>query len=130
MHNFKELKIWQRAIELTEDVYKLLVKYPDYEKYGLTSQIRRSVVSVPSNIAEGSGRASNRDFRRFLAISLSSAFELETQLILSNKFEFISEKEFKNISAKLQELQKMIFGFRKSLGNTTNIKNLIISYFY
>ena len=130
MHNFKELKIWQRAIELTEDVYKLLVKYPDYEKYGLTSQIRRSVVSVPSNIAEGSGRASNRDFRRFLAISLSSAFELETQLILSNKFEFISEKEFKNLSAKLQELQKMIFGFRKSLSNTTNIKNLIISYFY
>lgn len=130
MHNFKELKIWQKAIELTEDVYKLLVKYPDYEKYGLTSQIRRSVVSVPSNIAESSGRASNRDFRRFLAISLSSAFELETQLILSNKFEFISEKEFKNISAKLQELQKMIFGFRKSLSNTTNFKNLIISYFY
>lgn len=130
MHNFKELKIWQKAIELTEDVYKLLVKYPDYEKYGLTSQIRRSVVSVPSNIAEGSGRASNRDFRRFLAISLSSAFELETQLILSNKFEFISEKEFKDISAKLQELQKMIFGFRKSLSNTTNFKNLIISYFY
>ena len=130
MHNFKELKIWQKAIELTEDVYKLLVNYPDYEKYGLTSQIRRSVVSVPSNIAEGSGRASNRDFRKFLAISLSSAFELETQLILSNKFEFISEKEFKNLSAKLQELQKMIFGFRKSLSNTTNIKNLIISYFY
>lgn len=130
MHNFKELKIWQKAIELTEDVYKLLVKYPDYEKYGLTNQIRRSVVSVPSNIAEGSGRASNRDFRRFLAISLSSAFELETQLILSNKFEFISEKEFKNLSAKLQELQKMIFGFRKSLSNTTKIKSLIISYFY
>lgn len=130
MHNFKELKIWQKAIELTEGVYKLLVKYPDYEKYGLTNQIRRSVVSVPSNIAEGSGRASNRDFRRFLAISLSSAFELETQLILSNKFEFISEKEFKNLSAKLQELQKMIFGFRKSLSNTTKIKSLIISYFY
>ncbi|NOX86719.1 MAG: four helix bundle protein, partial [Chlorobi bacterium] len=94
MHNFKELKIWQKANKLAEDTYKILLEYPEFEKCGLTSQIRRSVTSIPSNIAEGSGRDSNRDFRRFLAISLGSSFELETQLILSNSFGFISEKKF------------------------------------
>jgi len=130
MHNFKELKIWQRSIDMAEDIYNLLVDYPDFEKFGLTSQMRRSAVSIPSNIAEGSGRDSNKDFRRFLAISLSSAFELETQLILSNNIGFISESAYKEISAKLQELQKMIYGFRKSLSNTIKIKNLILSVFY
>ena len=130
MHNFKELKIWQKSIKLAGEVYTLLVEYPEFEKYGLISQMRRSVVSIPSNIAEGSGRGSNKDFRRFLAISLSSAFELETQLILSHNFGFISETIFKSFSEKLQELQKMIFGFRKSLSKTTRIKNIVLSIFY
>lgn len=130
MHNFKELKIWQKSIKLAGEVYNLLVEYPEFEKYGLISQMRRSVVSIPSNIAEGSGRGSNKDFRRFLAISLSSAFELETQLILSYNFGFISETTFKSFSEKLQELQKMIFGFRKSLSKTTRIKNIVLSIFY
>ena len=130
MHNFKELKIWQKSMNLATGIYELLIEYPDFEKYGLTSQLRRSVVSIPSNIAEGSGRESNKDFRRFLGIALSSAFELETQLILSNRFGFISEKKFEDHSVKLQEVQKMIFGFRRSLNNTTRLKNLLISIFY
>ena len=130
MHNFKELKIWQKAIDLAEDTYKLLADYPEFEKYGLISQMRRSVTSIPSNIAEGSGRGTSRDFRRFLAISLGSAFELETQLILSERFGFISKTSLEEFSVKLHELQKMIYGFRKSLKKTIQIKNMILSFLY
>ena len=130
MHNFKELKIWKKSIKLTENIYSLLVEYPDFEKYGLTNQMRRSAVSIPSNIAEGSGRESNKDFKRFLAISLSSSYELETQLILSFELGFISEKDFNNVSGELKEIQKMIYGFRKTLNNSKIIEKTIISNSY
>ena len=130
MHNFKELKIWQKSIDFTKDLYDLLADYPDFEKFGLTNQMRRSVVSIPSNIAEGSGRDSNKEFRRFLAISLSSAYELETQIILSYKLGFITEKRFNEFSKSLQEIQRMIFGFRKSLSKITSVKSIIISFIY
>ena len=115
MHNFKELKIWQKSRVLTKETYLVTKNYSDEEKYGLVSQIRRSVVSIPSNIAEGSGRDSNRDFRRFLNIAISSAFELETQIIISYDLHYISEKDYLEISEKIREIQKMIYGFRKSL---------------
>lgn len=130
MHNFKELKIWQKSIDFTKDLYDLFADYPDFEKFGLTNQMRRSVVSIPSNIAEGSGRDSNKEFRRFLAISLSSAYELETQIILSYKLGFITEKRFNEFSKSLQEIQRMIFGFRKSLSKITSVKSIIISFIY
>lgn len=130
MHNFKELKIWQKSIDFTKDLYDLLADYPDFEKFGLTNQMRRSVVSIPSNIAEGSGRDSNKEFRRFLAISLSSAYELETQIILSYKLGFITDKRFNEFSKSLQEIQRMIFGFRKSLSKITSVKSIIISFIY
>lgn len=85
MKNFKNLKVWQNGIELVVDVYKRLESFPKEEIYGLTGQIKRSSVSIPSNIAEGSGRGSNKDFNRFLDIALGSSFELETQLIIANK---------------------------------------------
>jgi len=115
MHNFKELKIWQKSIELATDIYSLLVDFPLSEKYGLISQIRRSSVSIPSNIAEGSAKESNRDFKRFLSISLGSAFELETQMILSFKLGIVPESTFDAFSIRIAELQKMIFGFMKSI---------------
>ena len=86
MHNFKELKIWQKSRVLTKKIYLLIKDYPEEEKFGLVSQIRRSAISIPSNIAEGSGRNSDRDFRRFLNIALSSAFELETQIIICKSY--------------------------------------------
>ncbi|NOX86044.1 MAG: four helix bundle protein, partial [Chlorobi bacterium] len=86
--------------------------------------------SIPSNIAEGPGRDSNRDFRRFPAISLGSSFEFETQLILSNSFGFISEKKFNDYTERLHELQKMIYGFRKSLSPTSKIRNLMLSLLF
>lgn len=83
-HNFRELKIWKDSMNLTKNVYALTPQLPDEEKFGLKSQLNRCTVSIPSNIAEGSGRTSNKEFNHFLNISLSSSYELETQLILLN----------------------------------------------
>jgi four helix bundle protein len=115
MHNFKELNIWKKSIELAQEIYSVMADYPNFEKFGLTNQMRRAVVSIPSNIAEGSGRASNKDFRRFLSISLSSAYELETQLIFSEKLGFITDEQCSKLTGDLNEIQKMVYGFRKSL---------------
>jgi four helix bundle protein len=129
MHNFKELKIWQKSRILTTEVYNLTRKFPKDEKFGLISQMDRAVVSISSNIAEGSGRGSNRDFRRFLNYSLGSAYELETQIILSYDLGFVSEIDFSEISEKITEVQKMIFGFRKSLSVKIRATNFLLTLF-
>ena len=90
MHNFKDLRVWQKSIELITDIYKLLASFPTDEKFGLISQLKRAAVSVPSNIAEGAGRNSNKEFNHFLSISLGSLFELETQLIISKNLNLIN----------------------------------------
>ncbi len=117
MKDFKKLKVWQHGIEVVVDVYQFSQSFPKEEVYGLTSQMRRSAVSVPSNIAEGSGRNSDKDFCRFLDISLGSAFELETQLIIANKLAFISNDKFCELVNKVQEEQKMISGLLRSMKN-------------
>ena len=109
-HNFRELNIWKESMTLVEGVYELVTQLPDDEKFGFKSQIRRCSVSIPSNIAEGSGRSTDKDFRRFLDISLSSSYELETQLILATNLFKIDSQE---IQIELQNLQKMIGGFKK-----------------
>ena len=114
MHNFKNLKIWQKSRELVKEVFLFTTDFPAEEKFGLTSQILRSAYSIPSNIAEGSGRNSNREFSRFLDISLGSAFELETQLILLNELYKI---ETSIIINDINELQRMIIGFKRSLSS-------------
>lgn len=111
-HNFRELKIWHLAMELAHDVYSLTSSLPDDERYGMVSQMNRSSISIASNIAEGSGRSTNKDFNRFLNISLSSSYELETQLILCKR---IFETKIDNTQEKLNELQRMITGFQKTL---------------
>ena len=117
MHNFKELQIWKKSMKLSKDIYNSLDDLPGNEKFGLSSQIKRSVVSIPSNIAEGSSRSSNKDFNRFLQISLGSAFELETQLILAYEFKFIDKRVSERLLADLTEIQKIINGFIKSILN-------------
>ncbi|WP_439131362.1 four helix bundle protein [Polaribacter sp.] len=114
-HNFKKLKIWRSSMELCDLVFKLTNTFPKNEVYSLTSQINRSVVSVASNIAEGSSRSSNKDFNRFLEISLGSLFELQTQIILSRYKNYINQIELKKTELKIEELQKMISGFQKIL---------------
>jgi len=96
-------------------VYQITSTFPKEEKFGLTSQIRRCAVSIPSNIAEGSSRDSSKDFSRFLRISIGSSFELETQLLLSKKLEFISHDDFDNLEIILNEIQKMLNALIKKL---------------
>ncbi len=129
MHNFKELHIWQDSMDIVEDIYKRIGNFPKNEQFGLVSQMNRCSVSIPSNIAEGSGRESNKDYRRFLSISLSSAFELETQLIIASRIGFLKKDDFERIIEKLNKVQKMIFVFRKKLSVTTKLKNLLLSFF-
>ena len=107
MHNYQELKIWQKAMDVTEQTYRLTSKFPKEEKYGLTSQIRRSAVSIPSNIAEGAGRNTDGEFKNFLGIASGSSNELFTQLILSHRLELVSENTIKPILNELIEIQKM-----------------------
>lgn len=90
MHNLKELKIWNKAIDLTVAVYKATSDFPADERFGLISQSRRSAVSVPSNIAEGAGRNSNKEFSNFLGIANGSSYELQTQLVISNKLNLLN----------------------------------------
>lgn len=115
MHNFKELKIWQKSRELTKEIYVITQNFPKEEKYDLVSQIRRSAISIPSNIAEGSGRESKKEFVRFLNIAISSAFELETQIIISNDLGYILDQVYELLIKEINEIQKMIFGLRKTI---------------
>ncbi|MGB5942596.1 MAG: four helix bundle protein [Leeuwenhoekiella sp.] len=107
MHNFQNLKIWQRAMDIAEDTYLLSANFPKEEKYGLTSQIRRSAVSIPSNIAEGAGRNTNGEFRQFLGIASGSSNELCTQLILSQRLRLVEEAQVDPLIKELIEVQKM-----------------------
>ena len=117
MHNYKELKVWLKARELVKFIYKLTTKFPKEEIYGLTSQMRRAAVSISSNIAEGSGFSSNKEFNHFLEISYSSASELETQIILSFDLDFITEVELNEGNERINEIQKMLKGLMNSLIN-------------
>ena len=115
MHNLKELKIWNKAIDLTVDVYKATASFPSDERFGLISQSRRSAVSIPSNIAEGAGRNSNKEFSNFLGISNGSSFELQTQLVISNRLSLMDDNTLNNLLTQIDELQKMNFAFQKTL---------------
>ena len=115
MHNFRQLNIWIEARALVKEVYLLTAKFPSDERFGLISQINRCSISVPSNIAEGSARSTNKDFAHFLKISLGSLFELETQLLLSADLNMISEIENEELFKRIIVLQKMISNFIKTL---------------
>ena len=119
MTNFRNLKIWQKGMELVVDVYKISQILPNEEKYGLRSQITRAVVAIPSDIAEGSSRNSSKDFKRYLEISLGSSFELETQLLIAEKLNMIKNDQLSEIIDKLHEEQKMINGLINTLKTNT-----------
>ena len=119
MHNFKELKVWQEAMSLAKDVFVITRNFPSEEKFGLTSQLNRCSVSVPSNIAEGAGRQSDKEFNQFLNIALGSSYELETQLLLSNDFNYITKEQSQLLTEKVCKIQKMLNGFKKSVIKTS-----------
>ena len=106
--SFKQLKIWQKGIEIVKDIYTLTKQFPKEELYGITSQMRRSAISIPSNIAEGFKRYHSKEYSQFLHIVLGSAAELETQLIIAKELGFINEENLNDISEKLDHIPKMI----------------------
>ena len=122
IRSYKDLLIWQKGIELTEKVYLLVKSFPSEEIYSLTSQIKRSVISIPSNISEGYGRSSTKNYIQFLRISRGSLYELETQLIIANKLNYISDNELNNEIFKLiEEESKMLNSFIKKLDIDTKM---------
>lgn len=115
MHKYKELKVWQKAVQLSTEVYKLSAILPVEEKYGLSAQMRRSVVSIASNIAEGAGRRTTKEFRQFLAIASGSCYELETQIIIASNIGLFNNHEAEQLLEVLTEIMKMIFVLSKTL---------------
>lgn len=111
MKNFKELKVWQKGIELVALVYTVTTTFPEEEKYGLSAQMRRAAVSIPSNIAEGHLRKTAKDFKQFLSIARGSCAELETQIIIAHKLGFIQDDYVNKLSPKVEELSKMLSSF-------------------
>ena len=113
-HNYKNLKIWKIGIEIVDDVYSIIEEFPKDERFGLISQISRCSVSIPSNIAEGSSRT-DKSFSHFIDIALGSSFELETQLIIAFKRNYISKERLTQVEGKIEEFQKMTMGFQNKL---------------
>lgn len=115
MHNFEKLLFWQKSIAFAKRIYVCCTTISSDEKFGLISQMKRSAVSIPSNIAEGSGRNSNKEFNHFLAVALGSAFELQTQLILTKELELLDKELCNDLLSELIEIQKMIYSFKNKL---------------
>lgn len=110
MSNYKELVVWQKAILLVTDIYKLTKTFPNEENYGLVSQMQRAAVSIPSNIAEGNDRNSKKEFVHFLYIARGSLAELETQIIIAERLEYINQNQSTEILNNCHEIGKMING--------------------
>lgn len=108
IHSYKELVVWQKSVELVTKMYELTEDYPKSELYGLTSQMRRAAVSIPSNIAEGRRRGTRKDFRHFLLLAYGSGAELETQIEISKRLPFGNGLNFSQVEALLGEVMRML----------------------
>jgi len=115
MAGYRELKVWRLAMELAEEVYKLCSKFPKHEVYGLTSQLQRAAVSIPSNIAEGQARNSSKEFSHFLGIARGSLAELETQIMLAQRLDYLSAEKTNQALEKAEEIGKMLKGLQRSI---------------
>ncbi len=115
MHNYNNLQIWQQAMDLVEDIYILTASFPTDEKFGLVSQMTRAAVSIPSNIAEGAGRNSDKDFAHFISIAIGSLYELNTQIVLSERLGYINQTQSQELQKKLDNLQRKSVSFKSKL---------------
>jgi four helix bundle protein len=118
MQHFKNLIVWQKSHEFVQEVYRISRDFPREELYGLTSQIRRAAVSVPSNIAEGCGRGTDGEFARFLNIAMGSAYEVEYQLLLARDLGYLDTMLHRALEAKITEIKKIMTGLQKSIQST------------
>ena len=114
-----DLKVWRLGMDLSEAVYELTKKLPKEETYGLTSQLRRAIVSIPANIAEGNGRESAKEYLRHLSFAIGSLCEVDTFLLLTVRLNYLSQQEVTPIQEKLEEEGRMLRGLQKSLRRTT-----------
>mgnify|MGYP000845477228 CR=1 FL=1 len=115
MHRFKDLEIWKLSRKFCSDIYIITSSFPDSEKFGLTNQLRRASVSVPSNIAEGCSRSSNKDFSRFLEIAIGSIYEIETQLLIAFDLGYINQIKLDELCFNIDRIIKMTSKFRSTL---------------
>jgi four helix bundle protein len=118
--NYNELEVWQRAIDLSVDVYRATEGFPSEERFGLRIQMRRAAVSIPSNIAEGDGRRSRRDHRRFVLQARGSLYELETQLVICEKLGYLEELSGTALRNQARRVGQLINGFLRHLSRTTD----------
>ena len=125
----KDLDVWKQSISFVTDIYKLTGNFPKEELYGITNQIRRAAVSIPSNIAEGATRMHEKEFLQFLNIALGSTSELETQLIISNNINYINTNQMNSILDKLNNIRKMIVGLKNLLTNDYSLFTISDSLF-
>jgi len=115
MKTFRELIVWQKSMDLVTEIYEETKSFPDEEKFGLTNQIRRASVSIPSNVAEGFGRKSDGDFARFVSIAIGSNYEVQTQLEIARNVGFLEDNHFIRLIEKLTEIDKMLKGLKSKL---------------
>jgi len=120
LKNFKDLKVWQKSYQLCLELYGLTKNFPNEEKYGLSSQMRRASISIPSNIAEGYGRKTIPDYVRCLYIAYGSTCELETQILLSGDLNYVNKNNQKLLLEKIKEVERMLMALIKSLENKNN----------
>lgn len=114
--NFEKLDVWQEAIQFADAVYQISKKFPESERFGLTNQMRRAAVSISSNVAEGSSRASGSDFGRFVEIATGSLFEVVSQMKIALNQQFLSLSDYEKLMSSAQKQCRMLSGLRKSLG--------------
>ncbi|MEW6102436.1 MAG: four helix bundle protein [bacterium] len=123
MKNYKELEVWKKAINLVIEIYKITKSFPLEERYGLTSQIQKSVVSIPANIAEGWGRSSTKEYIQFLIIARGSLMELDTHLIISQKLNYIQIEILEGIQREIESIGRMLNRLIQSLKHQSPIPN-------
>jgi four helix bundle protein len=117
MKTYREFVVWQKSVDLVTSIYSKTMNFPKEELYGLTNQIRRAAISIPSNIAEGFGRSSKNEFKRFLQISVGSIFELQTQLEIAKNLNFLSEDNYNSLYKLTREIEAMIVSLIRKLKN-------------
>ncbi len=125
MNRFKELKVWQDSMSIVMDVYRIVASFPNDEKYNLSSQIKRSAVSIPSNIAEGAGRKHPKEFAQFLGIASGSVAELITQIEIAKRLNLIPENTSIDLDKKLIHIANMLFKLQKWVLDQPQNKNLV-----
>ena len=127
MQSFRKLIVWEKAHQLTLDIYSVSKDFPASEMYGLTSQLRRSCSSVPTNLAEGSGKLSDLDFRKYVSTAFGSAHEVEYLLLLSSELSYIQEQDYIKLNNQVEEVKRMLAGLINSLTKKIYTKTVCIS---